>query len=108
MKMDQATKLKLIDQRYELKTELEKLVQTMHKNFGPHKMQLIDILDQILHINRELYSTKPTTLEQIKEYLGDYACSGVTNLQILKMYRRGKPMPERPVQKWRQVEGVED
>jgi hypothetical protein len=38
MKMDQATKLKLIDQRYELKTELEKLVQTMHKNFGPHKM----------------------------------------------------------------------
>lgn len=80
----------------------------MNKNFGPHSGQLVEILDQIMHINREMPSRRPTTHQQIREYLGHEVCYGKSNLRVLKIYRDGKPMSEKPAVKFQRVDVVED
>ena len=87
IRLSNATKVENTDLRYELIERLDSVLQEARDRFGPHAMYLVEALDQIMHINRELQSRRPTTFEMIREAIGDEA-HGLSNLQLLKANRR--------------------
>jgi hypothetical protein len=58
--------------RFDLLKQLDQVLAKVRDSFGPNAEHLVELFDQILHINRVVESQRPTTLSQVKQFLGEH------------------------------------
>ena len=73
---------------HKLTLDLQNVEQEIRDGFGHHAERIVEILDQILHINREVQSKKPTNLQILRDLIGQEGSVGKSNIQLVKLFRK--------------------